>query len=199
MKIIPFLFFLTFLTYYSSAQDTLILNSGRTIIVKDVQIGGYQISYHRQTEGAKQKKINLEKVFSLKYHDGNEHVFYQPDSLEEDDFTPDQMRMYIRGEQDAMKYYKNNTNKIAALVSGGAVSYFGFYGIIGPAIYSTIVGAFSPDVEKQPFLDPALVHVEEYKDGFQRKVRDKKIKDSILYGLLGFAAGVVTYSVATHN
>ena len=194
-----FLFLFSGSSFITNAQDTIVLLSGKTIIAIGIEVGMYSVTYHK-TDAGKQKRISPDEVFSIIHIDGTERIIYQRDSLEEgDDYTVEQMRMFIRGEQDAMKYYKNNSNKIAAFACGVGISYFGFYGIVGPAIYSTLIGSFSPDMEKQKVSDPSLIHVDEYKDGYQRKARDKKIVQSIFYGLAGFAAGVVTYSVVTHN
>jgi len=72
--------------------------------------------------------------------------------VEDGDFRVDQMRMFILGEQDAMKYYKNDINKVGGFLFGAGSVYFGFYGIIGPALYSTVVGSFSPNMESKKFL-----------------------------------------------
>lgn len=195
-----FLFLFTGLSFLTYGQDSIVLLSGKTIIAKGVEVGMYSITYHKPDAKGKQKRINPEQVFSIVHSDGTERIIYQRDSLEQgEDYTIEQMKMFIKGEQDAIKYYRNNINKIAAFASGAGVSYFGFYGIIGPAIYSTVVGSFSPVMEKQKVSDPSLIKVDEYRDGYERKVRDKKIIQSIFYGLAGFAAGVVTYSVVTHN
>ena len=62
-------------------------------------------------------------MFSISYADGTERVIYERDSLDPVDFSVEQMRMFIRGEQDADRYYKNTTNKVAAfLIGGGALT-----------------------------------------------------------------------------
>lgn len=198
-RIFLLFFFLFGLNFYSNAQDTIVLLSGKTIIAKNIAVGMYSVTYYSLKENSWQKRIGPESVFSIKHADGTERIVYERDSLEEEDYTVEQMRMYVRGEQDAMKYYKNNVNKIAAFACGGVASFFGFYGLIGPAIYSTVSGSVSPIMEKQKVSDPVLLHADEYREGYQRKVRDKKVKSSILYGIAGFAATFAAISIATHN
>jgi len=195
-KLAAFFFLLTFLFLHSHAQDTIVLLSGKTIIAKNIEVGMYTVSYHQLKEGSKQKHVSAENVFSIKHADGTEQVVYEKDSAEEADYNVDQMRMFIRGEQDAMKYYKNNVNKIAAFVCGGGASIFAFYGIVVPPIYSTVIGSFSPVMEKQKISDPALLHVDEYRDGYERKVKDNKVKNSLIYGFAGFVSGFAAYRIA---
>jgi hypothetical protein len=194
-----FLFFMFSINFISHAQDTIVLMNGKTIIAKNIEVGGYSVSYFGLKAGSKQKRVDSENVFSIIHADGREQIIYERDSLEENEFNTDQMRMFIKGEQDALKYYRNNLNKITAFLCGAGASYFTFYGIIGPAIYSTVVGSFSPDLEKQKVSNPVFLHADEYREGYDRKVRDKKIVTSIYYGLAGFAAGFAAFSIASHK
>lgn len=173
--------------------------SGKTIVAKNVELGGYYLSYYTMKEKSKQKRFDLQNVFSIKYAGKPERIIYEPDSLEQDDYNVDQMRMYIKGEQDAIKYYKNNLNKLGAFAFGGVSAYFSFYGIIGPAVYSTVIGSFIPDIQTQKVSDPALLRVDEYRAGYEKKIRENKTKNAILYGLAGFAAGVATFVVVKNN
>ena len=199
LRFLLFLFFLLSFNFYLKAQDTLVLLSGKTIAVKNVELGGYYLSYHTLKENSKEKHMSLDNVFSIKYASKSERIIYEPDSLEPDDYNIDQMKMYIRGEQDAIKYYKNNLNKVGAFLFGGASAYFSFYGIIGPAVYSTVIGSFTPNLDKQRVSDPALLKVDEYRSGYEKKIRENKTKNAILYGLAGFATGVATFVVIKNN
>ncbi|MCX6291242.1 MAG: hypothetical protein NT126_05710 [Bacteroidetes bacterium] len=180
-------------TSYSKAQDTIVLLSGKTIVASSIEYGGYAISYKGMKAGSRMKRIGSENIFSIIHPDGSERIMYQPDSIDETDFNVEQMRMFIRGEQDAMKYYKNNLNKAVAFFCGGGSSLFAIYGLVGPAIYSTASGSFSPDISKQKVSDPLWLHADEYREGYERKIRDKKIRNSILYGFAGFAVGFTTF------
>lgn len=198
-KLIALLFFLLEVSLSLNAQDTLILLSGKTMIVKNATVNGYSVNYHTKDENSKFKNINSDKLFSIKHADGSERILYRPDTLETDDYNVNDMRMFIKGEQDAIKYYKNNLNKVGAFLFGAGSASLAFYGIVGPAIYATAVGSFSPEMEKQKVSDPSLLIIAEYREGYERKMRDKKTKNAILYGLAGFAAGVATFSIIKNN
>jgi hypothetical protein len=174
------------------AQDTIVLLNGKTILSRHADVSGYSVTYNSIKLNSKQKQVNVENVFSIRHADGTERILYQPDSLEPDDYTAEQMRMYILGEQDAILYYRNNLNKVTAFAFGGGSAYFSFYGIIGPAVYATVIGSFSPKMEKQKVSDLMLLKNTEYREGYIRKARDKNTKNAILYGLAGFASVVAT-------
>ena len=198
-RLIAFLFVFINLSFSLAAQDTLTLMSGKTLIVKNVGLTGNFVSYETMKAKNKLKKLHAEEVFSVKYVNGTERIIYMPDSQEPDDYTITEMSMYIKGEQDAIKYYRNNMNKAGAFLFGAGSAYFSFYGIIGPAVYSTVIGSFIPDMSKQKVSDPALLQSAEYKNGYERKMRDVKTRNSILYGLAGLATGIVTYSIIGNN
>ena len=40
---------------------------------------------------------------------------------------------------------------------------------------------------------PSLINVNEYREGFEKKVRDYKIRNAMLSSLVGFIAGSITY------
>jgi hypothetical protein len=180
------------------AQDKLLLMNGRIIDVKNVSPSGYIIAY-RTTAKNKLKKIDTDRVFSIQYADGSEKVVFTPNPQDSLEYTVPQMRMYIKGEQDASLYYKNTLNKAASFAIGGGAALLAIYGIIIPPIYSTVVGAFSPNMEKMKVSDPALLNDQDYREGYKTKVRNRKIRNSLISGFIGFAVGVVTYSVISQN
>lgn len=207
-----FLFSLSILTHNLFAQDTLLLLNGRLIPVLNVDFQEYRIAYRKapkvsltKTDSGKtdvnqpKKKSRLRtmdplRVFSVKYQDGSERIIYQPDSLDPLEFSQEQMRIFIQGEQDAAKYYKSNLNKGIGLGVGLASGFFGFYGLAGPPLYSTIMGSFTPNINKYA-MEPALLEKSEYREGFERKARDRKIRNTMLSGLTGYIIGVVALSL----
>lgn len=183
----------------SNAQDTLLLINGREIPAKSIDLKDYTIAYRTAGEKSKLKTIDPYRVFSIRYQDGTERVIYQKDPTDPYDFTPEQMRLFIMGEQDAARYYHNNVNKGAAFLVGAGSSIFAIYGLLIPPLYSTVVGSFTPSMERMKVSDPAYREIPEYCEGYQRKVRDRKIRNSLVSGLIGFAVGFAAYNIAFSN
>jgi hypothetical protein len=176
------------------AQDTIVFMSGKILPVKNITLSGYTIAY-RTIEKDKLKKISPENVFSIQYADGTERVIFTPDPSDSLEYTVPQMRMFIKGEQDASLYYKNHVNKAAAFIIGGGASLFAIYGLVVPAAYATVVGAFSPGMHRMKVSDTMLLNDQDYREGYKSKVRNRKIRNSLISGFLGFAAGAVILSV----
>ncbi|MCC7232256.1 MAG: hypothetical protein IT242_04885 [Bacteroidia bacterium] len=184
------------LIHTGNAQDTLVLINGKTLIVKSVELKDYTIAYRTlNSQKSRLRTMDPERVYSIKYHDGTEKVIYVRDTLDPVDFTAEQMRWFITGEQDADRYFKNHLNTGIAFAFGFGSALGAFYGLLGPPLYSTVVGSFSPNMKKQKVSDPAYLQISEYKEGYERKARDRKIRNSLLGGLAGFAAGIVTFTL----
>lgn len=197
MKVLSGLLLLFLLSLVPArAQDTLLLINGHKMVVKSVDLKDYTIAY-RTLEKNRLRTIDPYRVFSIVYADGTERVIYQRDSLDPVDFSVEQMRMFIRGEQDADKYYHNTPNKVAAFLIGGGASYFTIYGLIIPPLYATVVGSFSPRIEKYR-TDINLLNVSEYREGYERKARDRKIRNALISGMAGFVAGFVVLNIANN-
>jgi hypothetical protein len=138
------------------------------------------------------------RIFSVLGADGKEQVLYTKDPYDSLDFTPEQMRLFIKGEQDADRFFHGTANKAVSFAIGVPSSLLAIYGLLVPPLYSTVIGSFSPNMQKATVSDPALRNVPEYSEGYQRKVREKKIRNSLLYGLAGFAAGFVVFNMVVN-
>ncbi len=273
-------FYTLFFIYFChsvTAQDTLVLISGRKIVVSSIDLKDNAIAYRNIKSGSKLKTIDPGRVFSVIYRDGKEHLIFETDSLDPLDFKVDEMRNFIKGEQDAQKFYNNSNIKVAGLGIGAGFGLLGFYGLVGPPLYSTIIGSYSPNVEKKLSFNvsgdaaeaiginsgeymndiigknsspeikknqrlkisgktilftkdvnldstvslinshfkctlvnaskvngkiklfksdtPNLITVGAYREGFEKKVRDYKIRNGMLSGIVGFLIGSITYAI----
>ncbi len=268
-KLLLFAFIFIFANQ-AHGQDTLVLLSGRVIPVLSVDFQEYRVAYRKLPKVSKEisnqqttdngtikkKKTRFRtmdplRIFSVKYSDGTERVIYQPDSLDPMEFTQDQMRLFIKGEQDADMYYKNHFNKGLGFSLGAGAGLLGFYGLAVPPLYATIMGSFTPNLSNRlkrqnklqeakasldamtlpiapsagsspetlaayedskskydaavkkhdkalkchpksiAFSDPDLLARNEYREGYERKARDRKIRNAMLSGLAGFVMLVV--------
>src|SRR5690242_5544444 len=195
-----FILFIMLSCTVASSQDVLTLYNGRKIYTKIVEVNSQSIIYKHSTNvKERNKSILLERVFSVETN-GKEEILYKPDAMDPDMFTLEEMRNFIKGEQDAMRFYDNNTVKIASVLVGVGSGYFGvFYGLIIPPLFTTVVGAFSPNMSKQKVTDPSLLSNPDFAEGYAKKVRDYKVRKSIVFGGIGYAIGLVGFIVIANN
>mgnify|MGYP003337886425 CR=1 FL=1 len=91
--------------------------------------------------------------------------------------------------------YKNNINKAAAFAVGAGSSFFTIYGLVIPPLYATAVGAFTPKMNLSDLSDSPYINDTYYCEGYQKKMRDRKIRNALVSGLAGFAAGFITLTL----
>jgi hypothetical protein len=195
-----FILFMMLSWKVSLSQDVLTLYNGRKIYTKIVEVNSQSIIYKHSTSiKERNKSIVLDRVFSIETN-GKEEVLYKPDAMEPDMFTLEEMRMFIKGEQEAMRFYDNDALKVTSVILGIGSGYFGFfYGLIGPPLVTTIAGAFSPNMSKQKVTDPSLLSNPDFTEGYAKKVRDYKVRKSIVFGGIGYVIGLVGFIVIANN
>ena len=181
-----------------SAQDRIILINGDVLDVKNVELKDNKVSFQLFNK-EKRKKINPDRVFSVQYATGAEQIVFEPDPLDPNDFKPEEMRMFIKGEQDAKLYYHNTGNKIVSAAVGAGAGLLSIYGLVVPALYSTVVGSFSPNVQKHNVSDPGLRDNLNYREGYERQCLDRKIRNSLVYGFGGFVVGFAAFAIFLPN
>lgn len=180
------------------AQDKIILITGEVLEVKNVELKDNKVSFQKLNKD-KRKNINPDRVFSVQYENGTEKIVFEPDPLDPSDFKPEEMRMFIKGEQDAKRYYHNTGNKIVSAAIGAGAGLLSIYGLVVPALYSTVVGGFSPNLSKHNVSDPALRDNLNYREGYEKKCRDRKIRNSLVYGFGGFVVGFAAFAIFLPN
>jgi hypothetical protein len=201
----PLLTFLAFLFSFlqfqpAGAQDVLTLFNGRKIYTKIVEVNSQAVIFKHFSDIKEHKKsILLVRIFSIESC-GKEEIIYRPDPIDPELFTVDQMRMFIKGEQEAMRFYESTSTKIASVVVGAAGGYLGFfYGLIVPPLFTTVVGSFSPKMSKMKVTDPSLLNDPDFVEGYAKKVRDYKVRKSILFGGIGYSIGLIGLIVYANN
>jgi hypothetical protein len=166
-------------------QGTMLYLNGKQKRFATAEIKGDFIVYKPegdQTEGV--KKLEKFDVFALQFDNGTETIIYEPDTAYGDP-TVDQARDYIKGEQLADSIYKKPLNFIGGVAFGatGALWSF-FYGPIIPIAYATGISFVTPRIP-QDELERA-VRSEDFIAGYERKARNKKTKNALLGGAIGF-------------
>lgn len=205
------LLFLFSCVTFVKAQNKILLLDGRVKEAKQYELKGDDVFYKRSEAedksrrfflwktiwpDNKMRKIDKYDVFSVIKPDGLEEVIYDPDTTFEGDPTVDQVRRYIKGEQYAMLNYHAPWTKFESEVVGLGAGIFTFYGPIVVFANSVVLTRFN--VNKIPpttLIEPEVFNSKEFRTGYEKHVRNKKIKDSLIFGTIGFAIGFSWFSL----
>jgi hypothetical protein len=186
------------------AQTKFTLVNGKEIDVSSYEVKGEWIVYKGLDN--KERRKDKYKVFSALTGD-KEEIFYEPDPLNEDPAV-DWVRGYIKGEQYAIKHEKQKwnsssgewkksritVNHIAGFATGFSGSILSFYGIVVPAGYATVSSLFPVKMPPASDLTDDQKNSEAFNYGYQRRMKNKRIKRGFLSSMAGFAAGIITFT-----
>ena len=179
-----------------NAQNKILLLNGKTIETEHYSLGDEYLTFRK---GSKKNLSSIDRydVFSVTDSLGAENVIYKPaDSL---DYTVEEARHYILGEQIATSVYREpSTGWTSALIGAGS-SFLAFYALPVPMVYAVVLGRFNPEVKNVPAtVDPAIAHSEAFRFGYQKSARNLKIQRSLKWGYVGLGvgfAGLLIYGV----
>jgi hypothetical protein len=207
-RILSLLVFLLCGVTQLTAQDTLLLLNGKSHPLKlyDMKDPDW-VRYVTATGNGKVKKTDIYKVFAIKKADGTEQIIYQPDTAAGDP-SISWVRDYIKGQQygmlhkrqhfsksDLTWHSKVNFTEVGGVAIGGAGSLLSFYGIPVPAIYAVAIGRSNAKLPPDPAIEPALKNSEGFLFGYQKQKRNQRIRQGFISGMIGFAVGIVAFTI----
>lgn len=116
------------------AQDTIQLMSGKTKVVKVIEEDYNHIHYRKikkdGTFGRKRKK-DTENVFAVVYKDSSTSQIYRKDSLYDNFWSVNEMKMYLEGRRQGRKHFRPYKTFILGVAVGTGVA---MYSIFPPVI-----------------------------------------------------------------
>jgi hypothetical protein len=180
------------------AQGHMQLLNGKERRYTNASVKGEFIIYEPEGKTGKSKKINRFDVFSLNPDNGPEEVLYTPDTTYDDEPSVEEVRDYVNGEKLALSYYREHPRFAGSQLYFGFYSGFfgsllGYYGAAVVPIYAMGVDRFGPDLPKERMDEwnesPAFV------TGYEKVMRNKKVKNSLIGGAIGFTVGITTLAV----
>lgn len=185
------------------AQDTIMLMSGKRLIVSNAEVkttpkGDTIVAYQLKN---KQKKKSVSKIFSVK-NGLSEQLFYSQEY--EEDLTVSQMRNYLNGLADFNQGFSwvAFAGGIASVAGAAAVPTIEIkgnvsgsipVGVVVPFAYLGIISNTGKSVAKLKKLKPDMSEDEYYITGAQAAIGRQRFRS----GLFGVAAGGVLWIAAS--
>lgn len=180
----------------AKAQDEILFLNGDYATVKVIDTTDYKRIIVQKPGKTKLKTWYKEDIYSIKFNGGEETIIYKQDTLENEYFTPAEMRIYIQGEQDASAGYKTPVATAGSCAVGlGSGLMLGFLAPIAPAVYTIIVGSRWIKIKKKFVSNPDLLKEEVYRMGYEKEARSKLIQNAIIGGGLSMVIGYVTANI----
>jgi len=173
------------------SQNKILLTNGKVIEAVNYNVGQIFVTYTKTGDKKNgSRAVDRFDVFSITDPNGQEEIIYAPvDSL---DFTVEEARQFIKGEQAARIIFKPHGTNIGSAVVGAGASILSFYALPVPMLYSVVAGRFSPKEVKVPKgFDASLKDSESYRLGYQKGARNLKIQKSLKWGYISLGVGLI--------
>jgi hypothetical protein len=157
-----------------------------------------QYVYFKKPGRNREKSIEIQSVYGIRKADGSFLVLYVQDTLEGNWYTKEQMISYMRGQDDAIKHYKQKANRAGylGLTVGFAGSAAGIY--YAPVIatgYAVLRAYTKPSFKEKWGFNSNFSADPAYVEGFGTMAKRYTSRRSALGAVSGFVAGTITLTL----
>ena len=189
-----FLLFLLLLASDVYGQDRILLMNGQTIHARVLGQSTLEVRY-QVPKGARliERSEPTESVFSVTDSLGKERVWYFMDTIFGNDYSVDQMRWLIKGEQDARNGYRPLWPMVGGFAVGaGAVIALDLevMSLLLPPIYAGLMAMPRVHVTRGSITDPLMEGDPYYATGYASVGRTKRVLRSLYATFAGVAVGL---------
>jgi len=177
------------------AQDRILLMNGETVEGKVLGQSTLEVRYlqTRKNGTVRERAEPTEEVFSVTDSLGRERIWYFYDTVFGNDLTVEQMRWFLKGEQDARKGYKPIWPMVGAFATGAGLVIglnWEMNGLFVPPITAGIMAMPRVHVTPGSISDPLMEGDEYYATGYARVGRTKRVIRTLVSAFAGVAVGL---------
>lgn len=196
--------FVTATGFSQEKRDQIILMSGKVFDnVEVTTVGDIEVKYlHHKRKKTIERFVDKYRVFSIAYADGTEDVIYKQDTLVGNYFTEEEMRMFVYGEQDALKYYKSTGAVLLSILGSGTgttIIYPSFFVFLVPFGITVLSGIPRVQVKSHRVRDPKYLAEPAYILGYERTAKAKRIQGVLKGSIIGIVLGVTAGAIIENN
>jgi hypothetical protein len=177
--------------------DTVYLMSGKTVagVVKDSIDDQLKILVPRKGN-FKADFIDLDLVYSVKYKNGVESVFYKQDTLFGNYYTAQEVKYFLQGERDATRSFRCPVWTTGAFVAGFGAGITGsIFSFAVPFIYAGSTTFFRIKIKPGTVSDPTYLKYDTYLLGYEKEARKRRIFRALIWGGIGMVGGIATNQI----
>ena len=187
--------------YSQSGKDTILLLNGAVMVGTVIDTTNGVTSIKNPKDSTKNIMIENDRIFSIT-NAGGESIIYVYDTLIGNEFTIDEMRYFILGEQDAEKGFKAKGAFWGNMLLGAAGGVTGsFLCPIPPFAFTALSGLPRVKVKSSSVSNIEYIKHDTYIMGYERVARKKRKLSSLAGGGIGLGVGLGTFFIlkSTNN
>jgi hypothetical protein len=178
-------------SFSQTGKDTLLLLNGSVVIATVIDTTNGVTSLKNPKDSTKNIIIENDRIFSITNARG-ENVMYVYDTLIGNEFTVDEMRYFILGEQDAQKGFKAKGAFWGNVLIGAAAGITGsFFSPLPPFAFVALSGLPFIKVKHKSISKVEYLKHDTYLMGYERVGRKKRKLSSLVGGGIGLGGGII--------
>ena len=174
--------------------DRILLMNGQAIDASVVGQSTLEVRYLIATgRGLRERTEPTENVFSVTDTLGRERIWYFHDTVFGNDLSVQEMRWFIKGEQDARNGYKPIWPMVGGFVTGAGLTIaldLEMNSMLIPPLFSAVMILPRVHVTKGSITDPLMEGDEHYAYGYAKVGRTKRVVRSLLSTFAGVGVGL---------
>ncbi len=178
-----------------SGRDTILLLNGNVVISSIVDTANGVTTFIDPKNEKKNTYVDNDRIFSIKNNTG-ERFIYKYDTLIGNEFTTEEMRYFIKGEQDGYKSFNSPAAFWGNFIVGAGAGATGFFLCpIVPFVFTTLVGIPKIEIKKETVSDIEYLKQNPYVLGYQRVAKKKRKLKSLIGGGFGLGLGLGLWAI----
>jgi hypothetical protein len=186
-------------SFSQNGKDTILLLNGGVVIGTVIDTLNGVTTIKNPKDSTKNEIIENDRIFSIT-NAGGESVMYVYDTVIGNEFTIDEMRYFILGEQDAEKGFKAKGAFWGNMLLGAAGGVTGsFLCPIPPFAFTALSGLPRVKVKSSSVSNIDYIKHDTYIMGYERVARKKRKLSSLVGGGVGIGVGLGTYFILKAN
>lgn len=185
--------------FSQTGKDTLIMLNGGVMIGTVIDTLNGVTTLKNAKDSTKNIIIENDRIFSITNANG-ESILYVYDTVIGNEFTVDEMRYFILGEQDGEKGFKAKGAFWGNMVLGAASGVtLGFFSPLPVFAFTAASGIPRINIKHKTVTNAECLKHDTYLMGYERVARKKRKISSLVGGVIGLAVGVGTSAVLEAN
>lgn len=193
------LLFLFQISFAQRAQDTIFLMNGHVIVKQVIDTTFNTVTIMNPKKHGKKIHYEMDQLYMVKFANGYKRYYYVQDPAIYNEFTQEEMWLFMKGEADARKGFKARGTMITAGVLGFAAGATGtFFAPVAPYGFMALSGITKIRIKHSTISNPKYIESDAYILGYERVARQKRKTKSLIGGTIGLAVGYGFYALF-HN
>ncbi len=185
--------------FTQTGKDTILMQNGGIMIGAVIDTLNGLTSVKNPKDSTKNIIIENDRIFSITNSSG-ESIMYVYDTILGNEFTIDEMRYFIRGEQDAEKGFKARGAFWGNMLLGAAGGVTGSFLCPIPVFaFTAASGLPRVKVKSSTVSNIDYIKHDTYIMGYERVARKKRKISSLAGGAIGIGAGLGTFFILRAN